>query len=313
MELGVQVIGDYGHVKKVAGIAEDAGIAAIAVADHYLYGSKPEDWSAPAYDSLVQTAALARDTDRIEIVVLVSPITFRHPAVYAKTITTIDEISNGRFVFGLGTGWHDGEHEVFGFEYPGLGTRFEWLEDALGYLRVYLDDPTQGYQGSRWSLQPLDIQPRARGDLRLMVGGGGAVKTPTLVGRYADEYNLYHHEADGIAERLDVMRTAAEATGRDPDSVFITTCYPMIGGANEAEIDEFLGEWGAKNGKTAEELRESLGDRIGMKAWDAHAEQLEEFQSLGFGRVYLQVVGSVDWAVENALDAFDGIGLKNPV
>ncbi|MGI9666648.1 MAG: LLM class flavin-dependent oxidoreductase [Acidimicrobiia bacterium] len=303
MELGVQVIGDYDHVRKVAQISQDAGIAAVAVADHYLYGSKREDWTAPAYDSLVQTAALARDTQDIEVVVLVSPITFRHPAVYAKTITTIDEISGGRFVFGLGTGWHDGEHEVFGFEYPPLKERFEWLEDALGYLRVFLDDPTQGYEGSRWSLESLDIQPRARDDLRLMVGGGGAVKTPTLVGRFADEYNLYHHKPEGIEERLEVMREAAEAAGRDPEAVFITTCYPTVGGANESEINEFLGEWGSRSGKTADEMREAMGDRIQPKTWDEHAEQLDEFRSLGFERVYLQVVGSVDWAVQNALDA----------
>lgn len=303
MELGVQVVGTYDHVLSVARICQDAGIAAVALADHYLYGSSEDEYGNPAYDSLVQAAGLARDTSDLELVMLVSPITFRHPAVYAKTLTTIDEMSGGRFVFGLGTGWHDGEHEVFGFEYPDRSTRFAWLEDALGYLRTYIDDPTEGHDGDRWSLRPTDVHPRTRSDLRLLVGGGGARKTPTLVGRFADEYNLYHHTADGIAERLEVMRNAATTAGRDPEAVFISTCYPMIGGADTAEIDEFLGEYGSARGMSAEDVRERLGDRIPMLPWDAHAQRLAEFADLGFERVYFQVIGSVDWAVRNALQA----------
>jgi len=306
MQLGVQVTGSYDHVARVAHICEDAGIAAVALADHYLYGRTREEWSAPTYDSLVQTAALARDTTDIEIVMLVSPITFRHPAVYAKTITTVDEISGGRFVFGLGTGWHDGEHEVFGFDYPSMGERFDWLEDALGYLRAFLDDPLEGYQGRRWSLEALDINPRARPDLRLMVGGGGARRTPSLVGRFGDEYNLYHHEAEGIEARLDTMRASASAAGRDPDAVMISTCLATVGGADQAEIDEFIGDYAAARGLEPERVRAAFEGRIPMVTWDVVAERLAEFEQLGFERVYLQVVGGVAWSVENALTALAG-------
>jgi alkanesulfonate monooxygenase SsuD/methylene tetrahydromethanopterin reductase-like flavin-dependent oxidoreductase (luciferase family) len=303
MQLGVQVTGSYGHVSRVATICEDAGIDAVALADHYLYGRERDEWSAPTYDSLVQTAALARDTSSVEIVMLVSPITFRHPAVYAKTITTVDEISGGRFVFGLGTGWHDGEHEVFGFDYPPMGERFDWLEDALGYLRAFLDDPASGYEGERWSLQGLDINPRARADLRLMVGGGGAKRTPSLVGRFGDEYNLYHHTAEGIEARLDTMRAAAVAAGRDPDAVLISTCLPTVGGADQAEIDEFIGDYAAARHLEPDRVRSAFEGRIPMVTWDDVAQQLEEFEQLGFERVYLQVVGGVAWSVENALAA----------
>lgn len=304
MELGIQVVGSYNHVASVAAVCEETGIAAVALADHYLYGSEPSDYDAPAYDSLLQAAALAGDTDSIEIVMLVSPITFRHPAVYAKTLTTVDEIAGGRFVLGLGTGWHDGEHEVFGFEYPDMGTRFEWLEDALGYLRAYVDDPSKGYEGRFWSLQAgHDLQPRARGDLRLLVGGGGALKTPTLVGRYGNEFNLYHHSEEGIAARLDVMRRAAEEEGRDPDAILISTCMPTIGGADESEIDEFLAEWGKPRGRTPAELRERFEGRIPIQTWDAWAERLVQFEAWGIQRTYLQVIGSVTWAVESAARA----------
>jgi alkanesulfonate monooxygenase SsuD/methylene tetrahydromethanopterin reductase-like flavin-dependent oxidoreductase (luciferase family) len=303
MELGVQVVGPYDHVVRVAQICEKAGIAAVALADHYLYGRSAVEFAAPTYDSLIQTAALGRDTSTVEIVMLVSPITFRHPAVYAKTITTVDEISGGRFVFGLGTGWHDAEHEIFGFAYPDMSARFAWLEDALGYLRAYLDDPTSGYDGQYWSLEGRDLNPRARRGLRLLVGGGGVAKTPDLVGRFANEYNLYHHTAEGIAERLEVMRSAASKVGRDPDEIVISTCYPMIGGADDREIDEFIGDFAASRGLDAATVKEQLGERVPMKTWDDHAEQLETFRELGFSRVYFQVIGGVAWATENALDS----------
>lgn len=304
MELGIQVVGAYDHVLAISKVCEETGIAAVALADHYLYGAEPADYGAPAYDSLVQAAALARDTERIELVMLVSPITFRHPAVYAKSLTTIDEIADGRFVFGLGTGWHDGEHEVFGFEYPDMATRFEWLEDALGYLRVYVDDPAVGYEGRFWSLEAgHDLGPRTRADLRILVGGGGAAKTPALVGRFGDEFNLYHHTAEGVAARLDVMRRAAEQAGRDPDTILVSTCLPTIGGADDAEIDEFLAEWGRDRGKTPAELRERFEGRIPIQTWDVWAERLAEFESWGIQRTYLQVIGSVTWAAENAARA----------
>jgi len=303
MELGIQVVGPYDHVASVGALCESAGIAAVALADHYLYGSTAAEWSAPAYDSLVQTAALARDTSEIEIVMLVSPITFRHPAVYAKTIATVDEIAGGRFVFGLGTGWHQGEHDIYGFDFPSLGDRFAMLDDALGYLRAVIDAPEAGYAGTRWSLEGLDIQPRIRPDFRLLVGGGGASKTPDLVGRFAGEYNLYHHEADGIAERLSVMRRAAIDAGRDPDEVLITTCLPTIGGADQAEIDAFIGEYGDARGLTTEEARAKLTDRITPMTWDQLADRLAALEGLGFSRVYLQVIGGIAWSVENALAA----------
>ena len=132
MDFALQVTGSYDHVLEIARICERTNAVAVALADHYLYGNRRERYSDPVYDSFVQAAALGRDTAGIEIVMLVSPITFRHPAFYAKASITIDELSAGRFVLGLGTGWHDDEHELFGIPYPDRNERFGMLEDALG-------------------------------------------------------------------------------------------------------------------------------------------------------------------------------------
>src|SRR5690606_27788947 len=98
---------------------------------------------------------LARDTDRIELLSLVSPITFRHPAVLAKTMTTIDSISGGRFALGVGAGWHAAEHAYYGIDLPPVSERFDRLADALGYLWAYLGHPERGYTGRYWTLAPF--------------------------------------------------------------------------------------------------------------------------------------------------------------
>ncbi len=117
MDFALQSSGTYDDVLAAARWAEDRGLAAFALPDHYLMAlSEEAAKSTPAPDALIQMAGLARDTESIELVVLVSPITFRHPAVLAKTAITIDRMSGGRFVLGLGTGWMDREHEVFGFD-----------------------------------------------------------------------------------------------------------------------------------------------------------------------------------------------------
>lgn len=300
MQIGIQSIGSYDHLLKIAQITEANGGAAIAVADHYLYGSAHEDYSAKAYDTLIQAAALGRDTSDIDIVMLVSPVTFRHPAVYAKSAISIDELSGGRFVLGLGTGWHDDEHAYFGFEYPPLKERFEMLDEQLGYVRAYFDDPEGGYESSRWSFKGYDAQPRARAGLRLMAGGGGPVKTPTLAGKYCDEFNLYHHTPEGIAERLKVARAAAEAAGRNFDNVLISTSLPAFGVDSEAEIDDALNEIIAVRGG-GDGAKEGL--RKYVKTWAQHAETVEQLEAAGIRRVYIQLAAMLESQVKPCLVA----------
>lgn len=290
MELGVQVNGDYEHVAAIAAIAEIAGFRAVALADHYLNGTSEREHAAPMYDSLTQLAALARDTSTVELLTLVSPVTMRHPAVLAKTMSTIDELSGGRFALGIGTGWHVDEHAWFGVPFPERAERFARLEDALGYLTAYLWAPEHGYRGRYWKLAQCVPQPRPRPGLRLVVGGVGRCRTPELAGRFAGEYNLADHDPDNVRSRLAAMRQAAESAGRDPDAILISTAYRMIGGVDAAEIDEFLAEWGASTGRSLAEIREHVGTRIPMLTWDQHAERLDELEQLGFRRAYVKVI-----------------------
>ena len=304
MEIGVQVIGDYGHMLRIAHITEASPATALAFADHYLYGSEPSAYGSPAYDSLIQAAALGRDTERVELVMLVSPITFRHPAVYAKTALTIDDLCGGRFTLGLGTGWHDDEHTYHGIDYPDMATRFGWLEDAFGYVKAYFDSPEDGFEGNHYRFEGFDSHPRARQTgRRLLVGGSGAVKTPTLAGTFCDEFNLYHHSPDGIAARVAVMREAAEKAGRDPDAILISTCMPMIGGDTEDELKEaaraVAGARGVDPDTALERWREARGIQVG--SWEAHRDFIGGLEDAGIQRTYLQLAAGSDWHLERAL------------
>ncbi|MEN8113967.1 MAG: LLM class flavin-dependent oxidoreductase, partial [Actinomycetota bacterium] len=176
MEFALQTSGRYEDVLEVARFSEQQGLPAIALPDHYLMGRDDETAATrPAPDALTQLAGLARETTTLDLVVLVAPITFRHPAVLIKTAITIDRMSGGRFTLGIGTGWMDREHEVFGFPYPPFAERFAMLEEALAYCQAALADPPIGFEGEHYSLEAFPIAPRPVGTVKLLVGGSGAV------------------------------------------------------------------------------------------------------------------------------------------
>jgi alkanesulfonate monooxygenase len=191
MDYALQVSGPYHRLLDAAAFAKDRGLVALALPDHYLMALSDEAaMTSPAPDAFIQLGGLARDTADIELVMLVSPITFRHPAVLAKMAITLDRMSHGRFTLGVGTGWMDREHEVFGFDYPDMKERFARLEEALAYISAAFDPEAPGYTGEYFQLEPFPLAPEPLDKIPLLVGGTGRHKTPRLAGMYADEFNV---------------------------------------------------------------------------------------------------------------------------
>lgn len=288
MEFAIQTAGLYEDVLEAARFSEQRGLPAIALPDHYLMALDEEAAKTrPAPDALIQLAGLARDTKDLELVVLVSPITFRHPAVLVKSAITIDRMSGGRFTLGIGTGWMDREHEVFGFAYPPMSERFDMLEEALGYVRAALSDEPVGYTGEHYTLEPFPISPRPTGTVKLLVGGVGATKTPRLAGLYADEFNVY--PGDDLTGRIDRALEASAAAGRDPESLLLSSAGQVVGAASEtdleAKLDALAAEMGTARARLAEEF-EKRGTPVGT--YDQLREQFAEMESLGITRFYLQ-------------------------
>jgi len=288
MDFAIQTHGTYDEVLETARFSEQRGLSAIALPDHYLMALDEEKAkTTPASDALIQLAGLARDTSDLELVVLVSPITFRHPAVLVKTAITIDRMSGGRFTLGIGTGWMDREHEVFGFPYPPMQERFAMLEEALGYVRAALANEPTGFDGERFHLEAFPIEPRPVGTVKLLIGGSGAVKTPRLAGTYADEFNVY--AGPDLDRRIGRARDAAAAAGRDPDTILMSSAARVVGAPTRADLDETLDAFAADAGLEPGQFRDRLqraGTPIGT--YGQLRERFAAMEAAGITRFYLQ-------------------------
>ncbi len=285
MELAIQSRGAWEDVLANAQWAEKRGLAALALPDHYLSSLSAER---PAYDHLIHLAALATHTTTLDLVSLVSPITFRHPAVLYKTAITIDQMAPGRFRLGVGTGWMDSEHELFGFPYPDMATRYDMLEEALGYLRAALHPGAKGYEGSHYRLAEFDPRPHPQG-VPLVVGGSGKVRTPYLAGRYGDEYNIYGCPSDDFANKVARAREAASEAGRNPDHLFITTACPAIAAPDKATYLELVADFASSVDSTPERLQKSMAKRGYPHGYGAKPyEMLAELEAAGCRRFYMQ-------------------------
>lgn len=290
MEYALQVAGPYNHLLDAAAFASERGLVALSLPDHYLLSLDEEKArTTPAPDAFIQFGGLARETSDLELVMLVSPITFRHPAVLAKMAVTLSNMSNGRFTLGVGTGWMDREHDVFGFEYPNIAERFAMLEEALGYLTAAFDPEFPGYSGHRYRLEAFPLAPQAEKRIPLLVGGTGAHKTPRLAGRFADEFNIYPGE--NLAERIERFRAAATDAGRDPDSIRLSSAGQVVAAASNKEFDEMMNENASEAGLSREELETQYERRRAPRGtYEQVREQLDGFEKLGISRFYLQGV-----------------------
>lgn len=290
MEYGIQVTGDYDHVLGMAQLAMERELAAVALPDHYLMALDEEQAkTTPANDAFAQFAGLARETSEIDLVMLVSPITFRHPAVIAKAATTIHNMSGGRLRLGVGTGWMDREHEVFGFEYPTMSERFERLAEALAYLAAAFDETHPGFSGTHYNLEPFPLNPPPVSPIPIVIGGTGAHKTPRLAGTYAHEFNVYPGE--DLGDRIRRMRDAANAAGRDPDTIMLSSAGQVIATETTREFEELMDERAAESGMSREELEDYFNKRKTPRGtYEQVRATLDEFASHGITRFYFQAI-----------------------
>ncbi len=295
MEFGVQTRGSFAHLLGIAQWADRAGLACFAVPDHFLTSRR--DSSQAAYDNLTMLAALARETERIRLATLVSPITFRHPAVMAKAAVTIDELSGGRLTLGVGTGWLELEHEVFGLPFPPSAERWERMEDALGYLRAAFAPGAVGFDGTHYRLQEMGIGPTPSDGLQLIVGGTGPQRTPTLAGRYADEYNGYPEPRDEMRRRIEVARQAAAGAGRDPDALLVSTSGLLVVGRDQAEYRRRLLRIAELVNESPDEMEQGWQRRDAPHGTPEQAlHLLGTLEEAGVQRFYVQSVGDRDAA-----------------
>jgi F420-dependent oxidoreductase-like protein len=217
----------------IATTAEDAGFDLLAVMDHFFQIEYlgPEDHDMlEAYTTL---GYLAARTSRLRLLTVMTGAFYRHPAVLAKAMTTLDVLSGGRGVLGIGAGWNESESTALGIDFPPTAQRFEILEDTLRICLAMWSDGEEPLRGSHFSVpRPLNVpQALSRPHPPIMIGGGGERKTLRLVARYAQACNLFG--GPEVAHKLDVLRAHCETEGRDYAEIEKTVYLPFTKGPDE--------------------------------------------------------------------------------
>ncbi|MEP7378456.1 MAG: TIGR03560 family F420-dependent LLM class oxidoreductase [Chloroflexota bacterium] len=231
----------YDEILALARAAEDAGFEAIFRSDHY--ASFPGGAGLPTTDAWATTAGLARETTRINLGVLVSPVTFRAPGTLAKITATVAEMSEGRVEVGLGAGWNVPEHHQHGLPFPDVRERFDMLEEQLAILHGLWNEPDGwSYAGGHWQVtdslfRPRPMSPAGRKHPNLIVGGEAKPRMAALVARYADEVNITSATPASASAGYERVREACRAIGRDPNEVTRSAMTGVLVGRDEAEVE----------------------------------------------------------------------------
>jgi alkanesulfonate monooxygenase SsuD/methylene tetrahydromethanopterin reductase-like flavin-dependent oxidoreductase (luciferase family) len=271
--------GTYHQQLEAAQWAESEGLVSFARCDHYLSGADP---TPDATDAFAVLAGLARETSDIRICVLVTPVTFRHPAVIVKNATTIDQMSGGRLDLGVGTGWMDLEHDALGIPFPDWPERWSRFEEALDYLEAAFGDDPARYHGTHYSLD-ANVGPKPTG-IRMIIGGSGAKRTPTIAGSRADEYNFFLCPAETAREKIAVMRDAAG--DRDVEA---TVMGPALVGRDETAYQARLDEAASRRGVSAEDLEQRYADNGYLVGTPKRvADSVAALEEAGVQRLYVQ-------------------------
>ncbi len=280
----------YATLLQVAKATEDLGFDAFFRSDHYLKMGNVSGLPGPT-DAWITLAGLARETSRIKLGTLMSPVTFRFPGPLAISVAQVDQMSGGRVEFGFGAGWFEAEHAAYAIPFPDLGERFERFEEQLAIITGLWQTPEGelfNYSGKHYTVtdSPGLPKPAQRPRPPVLIGGSGPKRTPRLAATYADEYNVAFSKLDETAASFGRVRDAVAAAGRAPDSMIYSVAHTVCCGRDEAE----LARRAAAIGRKPEELREN-----GLTGTPAEiADQIGRFAALGAQVTYLQVLDLSD-------------------
>ena len=272
----------------LAETCERAGIETLFRSDHYLsvVGQRHKG----SLDAWSTISALAATTATLRLGALVSPVTFRHPSVLAKSAVTADHVSGGgRIEVGIGAGWLGDEHSRYGFPFPSTGERMDMLEEQIEIVRREWTESDLSFAGRHYRVDDLDALPKPIAVPNLIVGGGARPRTLALAVRWADEYNLVMLELEECRDRRRAIVEACEEAGREPLTVSLMT--GSLIGADEADLADRARLLAELRGEDASDLRpylSSLPDHWIVGTIDQVRARLAELEGAGVERVMLQ-------------------------
>jgi F420-dependent oxidoreductase-like protein len=235
--------------------ADDGGCSTFTLMDHWFQMESFATSQDPMLEGYTSLGFLAGQTHTIKLSLLVTGVTYRHPGLLAKTVTTLDILSGGRAQLGIGAAWYEREHNGLGVPFPPVSERFERLEEALQICHQMWSDDDGPFEGTHYQLAETICSPRPlqQPAPKILIGGSGERKTLKLVARYADACNLFAADPAAVAHKLDVLARHCDAEGRDPATIATTI---LAFGNPLDDVDAFISsmEGYAKLGVTLVEL-----------------------------------------------------------
>jgi F420-dependent oxidoreductase-like protein len=264
----------FDRVAESVKAAEKAGFDMVTVMDHFyqIRGVGPEtDPMLEAYSTL---AALATQTSRVKLGTLVTGVTYRNPALLAKTVATLDVISKGRAIMGIGAAWNESEHIGYGFEFPPIKERMDRLDEALTIIKKLFTEERASFEGKHyWIHEALNVpRPIQKGGPKILIGGGGERRTLKLLARHGDIGHWFGGNLEDLKRKKQVFLQHCQAEGRDPSTVLLTVGLNFILVENERDGHAVM-----------EKLHPERRAMSSIKTVKQGAETVGEYLEAGFG------------------------------
>jgi F420-dependent oxidoreductase-like protein len=274
---------DWSQLRDACLAAEAAGFDSLWLDDHLL--SDEGDWHSPKLEGWTALAAIAASTTRARLGFLVAANTFRNPGVVAKMATTLDHVSGGRFILGIGGGWFEREHDAFGIDFgSGFGERLDRLEEAVGLIERLLAGERVTHDGRFYRMHDAICEPRPlQGRVPILVGGSGPTKTLRTTALHADLWNGYG-EPEAIAETSEILRQRCGEVGRPFAAIERTVTMDVV---VRATPQAALAEFEAVRRRHGIERRRDGTERLPTAAGPAQvvADAMRRYEAIGVAEV----------------------------
>jgi F420-dependent oxidoreductase-like protein len=220
----------FDRVVENAQAAENAGFDLVTVMDHFyqIRGIGPE--TEPMMEAYTTLSALATQTKRVKLATMVTGVTYRNPAILAKQVTTLDVISKGRAILGIGAAWNEDEHKGYGVEFPPIGQRMDRLGEALTIAKLMFTEDRPSFEGKYYKIDralnvPRPIQP---GGPKILIGGGGERRTLRLLAEHGDIGHWFGAPLEELRRKKEIFDKHCEDVGRDPSDVLLTLGVTLV-------------------------------------------------------------------------------------
>ncbi len=282
---------DWPGIRAAALAAETAGWDSLWTWDHLLAIQGP--WRQPIFEGWLTLAAWAAETSRIRLGLMVGANTFRNPGHLAKLASTLDHISAGRAILGIGGAWFEREHDAFGIDFgSGFGERLDRLDESVGIVRRLLDGETVDHVGPAYALHDAELLPRPiQAHLPILIGGSGPKKTLRTVARYGDGWNTAG-TLESVAARDAILRDHCAAVGRDPEAIERTVSFPIV--IRDRRDDAETALTAILDHNRVEGGIDGMGVPALLGGPDAIAAELLPYHRLGFRTVIVRLPAPYD-------------------